>query len=99
MSSKQMEGDDTERRDLARKAREHGKKPSAVRATLGSSSQRQEAQHGMEHQERIDLERAGKHESNRANIPTARPRSRDLDVKREAHPRMHGRHHHRRGNR
>lgn len=89
MAGKQMEGDNVERRGLARAARRRGKKPSAVGATLGASKQRNRAQPGMTHQERIDLAREGKHNVISANTPTARPGSRDRDTPdRESHPRL-----------
>jgi hypothetical protein len=40
---KQMEGDNTERRKFARAARDVGKRPSEVGATLGASNERQKA--------------------------------------------------------
>ena len=89
MGGKQMEADNAERRRLARAAREAGKAPSAVGATLGASKQRQEAVSGMTHQQRIDLKREGKHTVTSANTPTARPGSRDRDTEdRESHPRL-----------
>ncbi len=47
MGGKQMEGDNTERRKLAKDARDAGKKPSEVGATLGASKQRNEAEADM----------------------------------------------------
>ena len=89
MGGRQMEGDNEERRKLARAAREEGKQPSEVGATLGASKQRQRAQEDMTHQQRIDLKREGKHTVTAANTPTARPGSRDDDTEdRESHPRL-----------
>jgi hypothetical protein len=86
---KQMEGDNTERRKLAKAARDVGKKPSAVGATLGASKQRQQAASGMTHQQRLDLRREGKHDVTAANTAQARPRNRDGDTPgRESHPRL-----------
>jgi hypothetical protein len=86
---KQMEGDNTERRKLARAARDAGKRPSAVGATLGASKQRQKAAPGKTHQQRVDLAREGKHGVIAANTPAARPRGRDGDTPgRESHPRL-----------
>ncbi|HZF67734.1 MAG TPA: hypothetical protein VEZ47_06840 [Gemmatirosa sp.] len=89
MSGKQMEGDNTERRKLAKAARDAGRKPSEVGATLGASKQRQRAASGMTHQQRLDLKREGKHTVTAASTPTARPRNRDGDTPdRESHPRL-----------
>ena len=89
MGGKQMEGDNTERRALAKDARDAGKEPSAVGATLGSSKQPNEADDGMTHQQRLDLKREGKHNVLANNTPEARPGSRDADTAdRESHPRL-----------
>lgn len=89
MGGKQMEGDNAERRRLARAAREAGKAPSEVGATLGASKQRQRADADMTHQQRLDLKREGKHTVTSANTPTARPGSRDPETEdRESHPRL-----------
>ncbi len=89
MGGKQMEGDNTERRGLARAARDRGKKPSQVGATLGASKQRNRARRSMTHQQRVDLVREAKHTVLSANTPTARPRSRDSETpNRESHPRL-----------
>jgi hypothetical protein len=89
MGGKQMEGDNTERRKLAKEARDAGKKPSEVGATLGASKQRNEADAGMTHQQRLDLAREGKHDVIANNTPAARPRNRDADTEdRESHPRL-----------
>jgi hypothetical protein len=89
MSGKQMEGNEEQKRAAARKAREEGKSPSEVGATTGASKQRQEAQSGMTHQQRIDLQREGKQDQLTENTPEARPGSRDPhSVDREQHPRL-----------
>lgn len=89
MSGKQMEGDNTERRKLARAARDAGKRASEVGATLGASKQRNEASADMTHQQRVDLVREGKHDVIAGNTPAARPGSRDRDTPdRESHPRL-----------
>ena len=86
MSGKQMEGDNEERRNMAREAREAGMKPSEIGATLGASKQRTEASSNMTHQEKLDLKNEGKV---RENTPTARPGSRDEDtLDSERHPRL-----------
>lgn len=90
MGGKQMEGDNTERQKLAKAARDEGKKPSEVGATLGSSKQRNEAEDDMTHQKRLDLKREGKHNVLQSNTPEAPPgNSRDNDTEdRESHPRL-----------
>lgn len=89
MGGKQMEGDNRERRKLAKAAREEGKKPSEVGATLGASKQRAEADDDMTHQQRIDMIREGKHNVISENTPEAKPRSRDGETPdRESHPRL-----------
>lgn len=86
---KQMEGDNAERRKLAREARDAGKSPSEVGATLGASKQATKADADMTHQQRLDLKREGKHEVTAANTPKARPGSRDPESEdRESHPRL-----------
>ena len=89
MGGRQMEGDNTERRKLAKESRDAGKKPSEVGATLGSSKQRNEADEDMTHQQRVDLAREGKHNVLANNTPKARPGSRDAATEdRESHPRL-----------
>jgi hypothetical protein len=86
---KQMEGDNRERRKLAKEAREDGQKPSEVGATLGASKQRAEASESDTHQERLDLKRQGKQPTLTENTPEARPGSRDSDsLDRERHPKL-----------
>lgn len=85
---KQMEGDNRQRRKQSKKSRDAGKEPSATGATQSASQQRTEASKKMTHQERIDLQREGKHEVITENTPEARPGSRDRDTEdRESHPR------------
>jgi hypothetical protein len=89
MGGKQMEGDNTERRALAKDARDAGRKPSEVGATLGASKQRNGADADMTHQQRLDLVREGKHNVIANNTPTTRPRNRDAETEdRESHPRL-----------
>jgi hypothetical protein len=86
---KQMEGNNQQRRAKAKRARDEGKKPSEIGATTGASKQRNEADAGMSHQERLDLKREGKQEVIRENTPEARPGSRDSEtMDRERHPRL-----------
>lgn len=89
MGGKQMEGDNRERRKMAKEARDEGKKPSEAGATLGASKQRTEADKNDTHQERLDLKRQGKVDSVRENTPEANPGGRDADTPdRERYPRL-----------
>jgi hypothetical protein len=89
MAGRQMEGDNTQRRKLAKSARDRGKRPSAVGATFGASKQRTKAAPKLTHQKRIDLKREGKQEVLAAHTPKARPGSRDRNTPdRESHPRL-----------
>lgn len=89
MGGKEMEGSNEQRRNRAREARRVGKKPSEIGATLGASKQRTEAQHGMTHQQRLDLKREGKQDVISQNTPTASPGARDADtLDRETYPRL-----------
>ncbi|MGK2961734.1 MAG: hypothetical protein ACSLFK_06245 [Gemmatimonadaceae bacterium] len=89
MGAKQMEGDNTERRKLAKDARNADREPSEIGATLGASKQRNKASAKMTHQQRLDLVREGKHNVISANTPIARPGSRDGTTEdRESHPRL-----------
>lgn len=86
---KEMEGGNRERRKLAKEARDEGKKPSEVGATLGASKQRTEAPHNASHQKRLDQVREGKQPTLTENTPEAKPGSRDRDTPdRESHPRL-----------
>jgi hypothetical protein len=88
MGGKQMEGDNKERRKQAKQARDADTSPSATGATKGASGQRNKADRNMSHQEKIDLQREGKHDVISENTPEARPGSRDADTAdRERHPR------------
>ena len=71
-----MEGDNEQRRNAAREAREQGKRPSEVGATLGASKQRKEAPDDASHQEKMDLQHEGKANASDQN-ERARPGSRD----------------------
>jgi hypothetical protein len=89
MGGKEMEGSNEQRRNRAREARRAGKKPSEIGATLGASKQRTEAQHGMTHQQRLDLKREGKQDVIAQNTPEASPGARDADTPdRETYPRL-----------
>jgi hypothetical protein len=86
---KQMEGNEEQKRQAARDANAEGKEPSEVGATTGASKQRNEAQNGMSHQQRIDLQREGKQDQISEETPEARPGSRDSNtVDHEKYPRL-----------
>jgi hypothetical protein len=79
MASQQrnMEGDNQQRRQKARDAREHDKRPSEVGATLGASKQRKEVSRQASHQERIETRREGKRGAGTSGKPKPGSRSRD----------------------
>ena len=80
-----MEGDNEQRRDAAREAREQGKRPSEVGATLGASKQRKEAPEDASHQEKMDLQDEGKgsRAGRSAGAQKPRPGNREVDPKRD----------------
>lgn len=89
MGGKKMEGNEEQKRQAARDAREEGKSASEVGATTGGSQQRTEAKSNMSHQERLDLKREGKPDQLTENTPEARPGSRDPDtLDQEKYPRL-----------
>jgi hypothetical protein len=77
------EGNNEQRRAKARQARESGKQPSEVGASLGASKQRKEAKSGASHQEKMDQKREGK-EAKTAKGTSGKPRpgNRETDPKR-----------------
>lgn len=75
-----MEGDNEQRRNEARDAREHGKAPSEVGKTLGASKQRKESKSSASHQERMETKSEGKRGAGTSGKP--RPGNRDTDPKR-----------------
>ena len=75
-----MEGDSTQRRDDARKARDEGKTPSEVGGTLGASKQRKKTRKEDDHQVRLDTRHEGKRGPDTSGKP--RPGDRDTDPKR-----------------
>ena len=77
---RQMEGDNEQRRRAAKEAREQGKRPSEMGATLGASKQRKEAKRGASHQERLEQKQEGKHAGRGGD--KARPGNREKDPKR-----------------
>lgn len=81
MAGKKMEGNAEQRRAAARDAREQGKRPSEVGATLGASKQEGTTAKNASHQERLDMRHKGK--AHRGSEERARPGNRDEDPKRE----------------
>ena len=75
-----MEGDNEQRRRKARDAREQGKRPSEVGATLGASKQRKEVSRRASHQERVEAKHEGKRGPGTSGKP--KPGSRRADPKR-----------------
>lgn len=89
MGGKKMEGDEEQKRQAARDAREEGKSAGEVGASTGGSQQRTEARGSMSHQERLDLKREGKPDQITEDTPAARPGSRDSDtLDQEKYPRL-----------
>jgi hypothetical protein len=80
-NQREMEGDNEQRRAEGRKAREAGKRPSEVGATLGASKQLKSAKGSASHQEKIDLKSEGKPGPDTSGKP--RPGSREIDPNRE----------------
>jgi hypothetical protein len=60
---KQMEGDNRQRRRLARLARRIGKRPSEVQVTTGASKQREHEERDEEHELKLARRRQGKQRS------------------------------------
>lgn len=89
MGGKKMEGNEEQKRQAAREARDNDKRPSEMGATTGASQQHTEAPDGMSHQQRLDLKKEGKHEIRAdGSVSEARPGARDNDtLDREKHPR------------
>ena len=79
-NQRDMEGDNEQRRAAGKKAREQGKRPSEVGATLGASKQLKSAKAGDSHQDKMDLKREGKPSPGTSGKP--RPGNRDVDPKR-----------------
>jgi hypothetical protein len=79
-NQREMEGDNTQRRAAASKARSEGKRPSEVGATLGASKQLKSAKQNASHQERLEGTRKGKPSPETKGKP--RPGNRDTDPKR-----------------
>lgn len=79
-NQREMEGDNEQRRANARDAREQGKRPSEVGATLGASKQLKSAKGDSSHQERMDLLAEGKPGPGTSGKP--RPGGREVDPSR-----------------
>lgn len=77
---KQMEGNEEQRRAAARAAKEQGKKPSEVGATLGASKQPKKVEKNASHQERVETTHEGK--VNPGPQDRARPGNREVDPSR-----------------
>lgn len=60
---KQMEGDNRQRRRLARLARRLGKRPSELQATTGASKQREHEERDEDHETKVMRRRQGKQAS------------------------------------
>jgi hypothetical protein len=90
MGGKQMEGDNRERRKMAKEAREQGQKPSEVAATLGASKQINSSASADTHQQKLETKREAKHDStNQEAMPEASTRSRDTHgAERDRYPRL-----------
>lgn len=81
--NREQEGNNEQRRAKARQARNEGKRPSEVSATLGASKQTKSAKGGGSHQERIAQKREGKEASTaKGTSGKPRPGNRDTDPKR-----------------
>lgn len=73
MGGKKMEGNEQQKRDRAREAREEGRSPSEAGASTGSSKQRQRVDRDEGHRERIERIREGKQDVISENTPEPRP--------------------------
>ena len=73
MGGKKMEGNEEQKRQKAREAREEGKTPSEEQATTGASKQRLHKGEGADHREKIDSIRKGKQDVLTENTPEPRP--------------------------
>src|SRR4051812_14521796 len=80
---REQEGNNEQRRAKAREAREQGKRPSEMSATLGASKQRKEAPRSASHQEKIEQRHEGKEvKFAKGTQGKPRPGNRDTDPKR-----------------
>jgi hypothetical protein len=69
MTSKNMEGDENQRRTRARQARDSGSTPSAELVTRGASKQRNKTGQKEPHQDRLAAETRGKQKSPEPEAP------------------------------
>jgi hypothetical protein len=78
MTGKKMEGNEEQRRQKAREAKQAGKLPSEQAATQGASKQRKHLPHDEDHVEKLQSIRQGKQPvlSQDVSRPQPRPRSR-----------------------
>lgn len=72
MSGKKMEGNEEQKRQKARDARERGNEPSEEGVTSGASKQRRNVS-SDDHREKVESIRRGKQDVIRENTPEPRP--------------------------
>lgn len=77
MGGKKMEGNEEQKRQKAREARERGNTPSEEHATSGASKQRQHLGNKEGHKAKVETIRQGKQKVIRENTPEPRPGSRE----------------------
>ncbi|MGH7475044.1 MAG: hypothetical protein ACRELD_02030 [Longimicrobiales bacterium] len=77
MPGRKMEGNEQQRRDKARDAREAGERPSERSATRGASKQRKHLGNKAGHREKLETIREGKQRVIRENRPEPRPGARE----------------------
>ena len=78
--TRNMEGDNEQRRRAASKARAQGKSASEAGVTLGASKQMKSAPKNASHQEKLETKGRGKRGPGTSGKP--RPGNRDVDPKR-----------------
>jgi hypothetical protein len=78
--TRDMEGDNEQRRKAGRKARDEGRLPSEVGATLGASKQLKQVKRDASHDDRLATEAEGKRGAGTGGKP--RPGNREIDPKR-----------------
>jgi hypothetical protein len=76
MAGKKMEGNEEQRRQKAREAKQAGQLPSEQGATHGASKQRKHLPHDEDHVEKLQSIRQGKQPVIGHNVRTPRPRPR-----------------------
>jgi len=87
---KHMEGNEEQKRKLAREAKEEGKSLSEIGGSTGASKQQARSSKDDTHQERLDQKHEGKQDQvHHTQTEEARPGSRDSDTAdKERHPRL-----------